>query len=134
MVLKYIATVKESALGGAAIQPASCSSALRLKEKQLHKVQPQVVRDRLQKQFYNLWRLCHRLFGASVTHSNKLCSDLLLDEGHDADSGEDWLPAETFPWDAIGKGFSTVSHRFAQVPHKKGDVGSAEKNVCVNGQ
>lgn len=67
------------------------------------------------------------MFRAFVSHSNRLCSDLLLDEGHDADSGEDWLPAEALPRDAIGKRFGAVGHRLAQVPHEERDVGSAEK-------
>lgn len=55
----------------------------------------------------------------------RICqADLLLDEGHDADSSEDRLPTQPLPRDAVGKRLGPVGHRLAQVTHKKRHVSS----------
>ena len=58
----------------------------------------------------------------------QLQPDLLLDEGHDADSREDRLATQTLPRDAVRKRLSAVSHRLAQVTHEEGHVSSGEED------
>ena len=48
------------------------------------------------------------------------------DQGHDTNSCQDMLSAESFTWYSISKGFSTLITRLAQMPHKKTDIGSEE--------
>lgn len=58
---------------------------------------------------------------------NKLVSDLLLDERHDADSCENRLPTQALPWNAVREGLCPVSHRLAQVPHKERHIRSGKE-------
>lgn len=57
----------------------------------------------------------------------QLCSDLLLDKRHDADSGEHRLPTQALPRHAICERLGTVSHWLAQVPHKERHVSPGEE-------
>lgn len=68
----------------------------------------------------------------------QLCSDLLLDKRHDADSGEHRLPTQALPRHAICERLGPVSHWLAQVAHKERHVSPGEEkkriNIKVDGQ
>lgn len=49
-------------------------------------------------------------------------SDLLLDEGHDANPGEDRLSTQSLPRHAVCKRLGAIGHRLAQVTHKERHV------------
>lgn len=51
-------------------------------------------------------------------------SDLLFDERHDPDPGEDGLPTQALSRHTVCKGLGPVGHRLAQVPHEQRHVGS----------
>lgn len=65
----------------------------------------------------------------------QLWSDLLLDERHDADSGEDRLPTQALPRHAVCERLRPIGHRLAQVPHKERHVRSGkeegEEKCCM---
>lgn len=76
---------------------------------------------------HTVWGPSHVLFTTFFLVDEQLQSDLLLDEGHDADPGEDRLPTQALPRHAVRERLRSVGHRLAQVTHKEGHVRSGEE-------